>query len=60
MSTSREEVLKMYNKMVEEVRAESEEAERLYSLYKKMTPSMQKAIVDIMKTVNGMEIDDEV
>ena len=30
----------------------------LYKLYEKMTPSMKKAIVDIMKTVNGEEIDD--
>jgi len=30
----------------------------LYKLFEKMTPSMQKAVVDIMKTVNGEEIDD--
>jgi len=36
----------------------SEEKEEVYRLFKAMTPSMQKAIVDIMKTVNGEEIDD--
>lgn len=37
---------------------ENEEKENLYKLFKAMTPSMKKAIVDIMKTVNGEEIDD--
>ena len=36
----------------------SEEKEEVYRLFKAMTPSMQKAIVDIMKTQNGEEIDD--
>ena len=30
----------------------------LYKLYEKMTPSMKKAIVDIMIVANGGEIDD--
>ena len=38
---------------------EMDKKDELYNLYKKMTPSMQKAILDIMKTVNGMEIDDD-
>lgn len=38
---------------------EMDKKDEIYNLYKKMTPSMQKAILDIMKTVNGMEIDDD-
>lgn len=38
---------------------EMDKKDEVYNLYKKMTPSMQKAILDIMKTVNGMEIDDD-
>lgn len=45
--------------MVEQVRIENEKAEELYKLYKAMTPSMQKAVVDIMKTVNGEQIDEK-
>ena len=51
------EIVRQYE-MAEQVKGASKEAEELYKLYKAMTPSMQKAIVDIMKTVNGEEIDD--
>lgn len=37
----------------------AEEKEEIYQLYKGMTDSMQKAIKDIMKTVNGFEIEGE-
>ena len=37
----------------------SEEKEEVYRLFKAMTPSMQKAIVDIMKTQNGEQIDEK-
>ena len=49
----------LYEKSLKRKIAMAEEKEELYQLYKGMTLSMQKAVKDIMKTMNGLEIDDE-
>ena len=41
-----------------ENQAKERQMKYLYRKFEKMTPSMQKAIVDIMKTQNGEQIDD--
>lgn len=41
-----------------ENQAKERQMKYLYRKFEKMTPSMQKAVVDIMKTQNGEQIDD--
>ena len=49
----------MHDKSLKLKMEKAEEKEELYQLYKGMTESMQKAVKDIMKTMNGISIDDD-
>jgi len=55
MGITRDDVKKMYDDMITEVKSEDEKAERdnLYRLYKGMSDSMQQAVKDIMLVQNG-------
>ena len=52
------EVNKEYFESIRKWIKEGEERSELYRLYKAMTPSMQKAVKDIMIVANGGEIDE--
>ena len=60
MGITREDVKNLYEDMMNVVKTEDEKAEMeiIYSLYKGMTDSMQKAVKDIMLVANGKEIEE--
>jgi len=45
--------------MNEEEYKQAMEKEEIYKLYKGMTLSMQKAVKNVMRTVNGLDIKDD-
>lgn len=60
MAITREDVKNLYEDMMNVVKTEDEKAEMeiIYTLYKGMTDSMQKAVKDIMLVANGKEIEE--
>ena len=60
MAITREDVKNLYEDMMNVVKTEDEKAEMeiIYTLYKGMTKTMQKAVKNVMLVANGKEIEE--